>query len=259
VPRKRQKVGAEGADIAWNSAGGLDRVDVQEAARFVRQASRLRNRLKGSGLVAGEHEGNQRPGSLPGERRETARERRQIDHAGWRRRHPLDRRGRKPAAGQHRRVLDGGDQQAAARGGAWSGAGQGRERQHVGLGSARGEHHVARLGGDQRRHRAARVLAEAARGPALGMDRRRVAGSLERRDHDGARLVPQRRGRVPVEIDPGHGFWSGFRSHSGNHLHNTRPGTQHPSKHLLFVPDLVLKAPAAQPRRSLLAAQLAKI
>ena len=57
-----------------------------------------------------------------------------------------------------------------------------------------------RLGPDQRGDLLARLLDQAARRAALGMDRGRIAGQRKRGAHGGARLRPQRRGRVPVEI-----------------------------------------------------------
>ena len=52
------------------------------------------------------------------------------------------------------------------------------------------------------RNLAPRVLDDAARGPALGVDRRGIAGRLHRRERGLARLAAQRRGRVIVEIGP---------------------------------------------------------
>src|SRR5437762_302629 len=45
VPRKGQKIGSNLIDITGNSPGRLDRVDVQQAARRLRHASCLGNRL----------------------------------------------------------------------------------------------------------------------------------------------------------------------------------------------------------------------
>ena len=82
-----------------------------------------------------------------------------------------------------------------------------RERQHVGLRAARGEHHVARLGSDQRGDLLARILDQPPGGAALGMHRGRIAGDLERGHGGGARLLPQRSGCIPVEVDTlGHGL-----------------------------------------------------
>ena len=63
------------------------------------------------------------------------------------------------------------------------------------------------LGPDQRGDLLARLLDQAAGGAALGVHRGRIAGTVKRRQHGGARLRPQRRGRVPVEVDTvGHGL-----------------------------------------------------
>src|SRR5713226_8037158 len=93
-------------------------------------------------------------------------------------------------------MLDGRDQESLA-----DGCGRRRQRQHIGFRAARGEHHVARLGRDQCRHPLPRLLDQEARGPALGMNRRRIAGRVERCQGRAARRGPQRCGGVPVEID----------------------------------------------------------
>ena len=58
------------------------------------------------------------------------------------------------------------------------------------------------FGPDQCRDLLARLLDQAARRPAFAMHRRCIAGQSKRRSHGGARLRPQRRGRIPVEIGP---------------------------------------------------------
>ena len=74
---------------------------------------------------------------------------------------------------------------------------------HRRLGRARGEHHLARLAADRRRDLAPRPLDQRPRRPALGMDRGRVADQIAIAAAIAARASgPQRRGRVPVEIDP---------------------------------------------------------
>src|SRR5262249_57425524 len=56
VARNRQKISAQHIDIAWNSTSRLNRIDVQQAARFMHQVSGLANRLEDAGLVVGVHQ-----------------------------------------------------------------------------------------------------------------------------------------------------------------------------------------------------------
>ena len=79
---------------------------------------------------------------------------------------------------------------------------------------------------------------------ALAMDRRRVPDHIHGREHGGARLRAQRRGRIPVEIDPvRHGVRLQCRRRQLPIVAGVAPHA--PLKYLLFVPALVLKAPAA--------------
>ena len=57
------------------------------------------------------------------------------------------------------------------------------------------------IGADQRRDLLARLLDELPRRPAFAMHRGRIAGRVPAPRHRRARLRPQRRGRIPVEID----------------------------------------------------------
>ena len=110
------------------------------------QASCLRNRLNDAGFVIGEHERNECPWSLEAARAcaSAARSIRPSPVAGTR----STADGCKPPSRQHRRVLDRGHQQPLER--LPMGSARRRERQHVGLRAARGEHHVARLSSNQR-------------------------------------------------------------------------------------------------------------
>ena len=87
----------------------------------------------------------------------------------------------------------------------------------------------------------ARLLDEAARGPAFGMDRGRIAGDIERRNHGGAGLAAQRRRRIPVEIDPlSHGLVASRQTIT---LYNiSARSAECPLKFLLFVPAAVLES-----------------
>jgi hypothetical protein len=99
------EIGTHGADIPPNSARGLDRVDVQEAARGVDEARRLRDGLDDAGFVVGGHDRHQR--SVP-ERSEALFERRKVDLAILSHRQALDVSGREPTARKHRGMLDRG-------------------------------------------------------------------------------------------------------------------------------------------------------
>ena len=200
VRRKRQQIGAQIALISQRNSSRAPGPHRHAGGRPPHAPGRRpRDRLKDAGLVVGEHQRDQRRG-LPGAR-ERLRQRRQIDA----RRRAVTAtcstmRGRKPPARQHRRMLDRRDQQPVA--GRAAGPDRRRQRQHVGLGAARGEHHIARLGADQRRDlpRAPPRPGGARRGPSActedGLPTRSSAAS-----HGGARLRAQRRGRIPVEID----------------------------------------------------------
>ncbi len=143
-------------------------------------------------------------------------QRREIDGARGRHRNFLGC-GKSPTA-PHRRMLDRRHQQRVAE--------RRRERQHIGFGAARGEHHVARHDSDQGRHLLARRLNQTARGAAGAMHRRRIAGHLQRCHHRGLGLGAQRRRGVPVEI--------------GLH-HLTRALPRDPSKPLTFLTLLAFR------------------
>jgi hypothetical protein len=103
---------------------------------------------------------------------------------------------REPAAAACRWVLNGGDQQHLAE--------RRRQREHVGFGATGREYHVAGMRPDEGCDPFARLLNEAAGRPASGMDRRRIAGYLQRGQHGGACLRTELSGRVPVEIGRRH-------------------------------------------------------
>ena len=231
VPGQGEKISSERVDITGNSTGGLDRVDVQHAARGMDYARGLRNRLNNAGLVVGEHERNERSAL---ERSHAPLKRRKVDLAASGHRQALDRCRREPPAGEHRGMLDRRNQELLAR----RSIGCRHERQHVGLRAARGEHHAARRGSHQRGHLLARLLDQTARGAALDVDRGRVAGRLERRERRRARLLPQRRAGVPVKVNTlGHGL----ESRRWRPLSSNLGGAQPPSKPLLFAPAPVLE------------------
>ena len=67
----------------------------------------------------------------------------------------------------------------------------------------------------------ARLLDRPARGAAFGMDGGRVPGKFQGRQHGGARLRPQRRGGIPVEI--GTPALGGFHRHFYNRHRTCHP------------------------------------
>jgi hypothetical protein len=74
------------------------------------------------------------------------------------------------------------------------------ERERIRLGSAGGENDIARIGRDQRRDGAARIFDHLPRSTPLVMDRRWVPGQRERGGQRIARLDPQWRTRIPVQV-----------------------------------------------------------
>ena len=116
------------------------------------------------------------------------------------------------------------------------------QRERVGFRAARGENHVAGLGPDRRGEALPRLFKDKPGGAALGVDRGRVPHDLHGRSHGVARLRTQRRGCIPVQIGP---LRHGVRSFLVPGLYPEMPGHPKLLKHLLFVPSLVLKAPAA--------------
>ena len=202
------------------------------------QASDLADRLNNTGFVVGQHHGNQRPPRFRPGLREPPRQRGEVDQSGGGDGHCLDRPRREPAAGKDGGMLDRRHQQAVAAIIARPVPQAGRERQQVGLRRARREHHIAGVGSDQGGNLLARLLDEVARGPALGVHRRWVADRIERSEHGRARLAAQRRGRVPVQIDPSvHHFSLAHRAL----FYPIIAGTPNPSKCLLFAPRAMLE------------------
>src|ERR1700689_4640264 len=97
-------------------------------------------------------------------------------------------------------MLAGGDDEPLERRCVWAAAELGVERGVRRLGAAGDERDATGVYARQPRDLASCVFHDMARGPALGMDRRGIAGRLHRWERCLARVRAQRRGRVIVEI-----------------------------------------------------------
>ena len=158
--------------------------------------SDLANRLNDAGLIIGQHDRDQRALRLAQEEPQGLA----IDDTGSADRDDIDGIGGESRALQNRDMLDRRNQETVAMP-ARAGDFQGRvQRQHVGLGRARGKCDPGGVGRDQTGHLFAGLFDQVARAPAFGMNRGRVAEHVNCRDHGRPRLRPQGRRRVPVEI-----------------------------------------------------------
>ena len=179
----------------------LDRVDVQQAVDGVDHLGDGRDRLDHAGLVVGVHDGDEHPLATPIEFLDPRLEPPQIDNPVRSYGDFLNLISREPPAAADGGVLDRAHQHTVEPATVARTLDGRAERQRVGLGSARGEHHVAGLGTDQRGDLLPRHLDQVAGRPALTMDRGRITDLIESRQHGGACHRAQRRRRVPIEID----------------------------------------------------------
>ena len=144
----------------------------------------------------------------------------------------LDRLARKPAARAHRRMLDRRHEQPVARPLLVRRLDEGRQRERVGLGAARGEEHVRRCAPDQLRPPApARLRPDGAR-CALRHELRTGCRVPPAHPATACRAcLPQRRRGVPVEINA-------LRSLAGMpRFHSARsPAEQRDHPHLSWSP-----------------------
>jgi hypothetical protein len=102
VRGERHKISPEVVDIAYNAAGALDRIDMHEGARSMGQRGRPRNRLNNSGLIIGEHDGDQRPlALLAAQPRQNRSESQKVQTAVNRDRHHFDGIAPEPPSRQH--------------------------------------------------------------------------------------------------------------------------------------------------------------
>ena len=202
VRREGEQISAEDTDLAGNAAGRLHGIDMQQAARRMDDRGRLRDRLHHAGLVVGKHERDERPYRAG----DGSRERGQVDPPFGIDGNFPDHLPREAAAGADRGMLDCGDKEDFARPLLAGGLDSRRQGEHVRLGAAGGEEHVGRARRDQRRHLLPRGFDQTPRRAPLGMHRGRVAGDRQRIHKGPARLRPQRRRGVPIEINAlGHG------------------------------------------------------
>lgn len=172
---------------------------MQHAVGGVHDPRGLGNRLKDTGLIVGRHQGDQnRRGDLP----QHPFERREVDDPVGVDGNDGHGVGGKAAAGHHRRVLDGGNEQAREPDAAAVELHHWRQSRLVRLGAAAGEGDGRRRDVAKRGHGGAGVLDQPVRGAPFGMDRGRVADERQGVDDRIARGRRQRRTRVPVEEDP---------------------------------------------------------
>ena len=204
-----QHVDAERGDVDRDAARRLDRVGVDDGAGFVREprATAATGWITPVSLLASitETSGRARPGGFG----QAGLQRVEIDHPVAVDRERVARLGREPAAGQHRRMLGGADEETPIRRGLPATSNPAVST--VALASVPPLVKVTSFG-DRRRPAAhdrrgrASIRPRAAR--ALGVHRRGVADRAQRLDHRRARLRPQRRAGVVVEIDT-------LRDHAG--------------------------------------------
>ena len=188
-------------DIERHLAKRLHRIDMQQAARGVRHVGRLAHRLDHAGLVVGRHQGHQRRSrALGGRRRKPRLQVADRRHAvAARRRNARPAGNRRPPAPRRARCRRRSRRRSSrcrrARSIRLSASAFASEPPEVKI-TLRGSAPTAR------RDLLARLLQDAPGRAPLGMHRRRVPDGVHGRSHGGARLRTQRRGRIPVEIDP---------------------------------------------------------
>ena len=197
VRGQRQQIGAERLDVAGNAARRLHRIDMQQAARRMHDRGHLATGwITPVSLLASITETSGRTRACE----PAARSAVEIDHAAVGDRNLLDAGGEPAAA---RAPKDARSPTPAAGRGV-----SGRQSMRASAPDA-----LASVPPEVKRTCSASAPTSAAtcsrarldqppRRPPLGMDRRRIAGQVQRRSHCGARLRPQRRGRIPVEIGP---------------------------------------------------------
>src|SRR5260370_15182746 len=236
VPRKSQKIRPEIIDIAWNSSGRLNGIDVQNSACRVHQRGHLRYRLNSAGLVVGQHDRDQhRARGIA----QAALQRGKFNDAvstDWK---SFNIARRKAPPGKHRGMLGGRNKKLEVT--PRPVLNQRRERKHVGFSATGREGHVARFGADEHRDMLARLLNKPARRPALAMNGGWVARRIEGSKHCRARLGTQRRTGIPVEIKAFvHDLGSGFAA---------RAGVSNPFETLAFRPSTRAKTSPPEPKR----------
>jgi hypothetical protein len=144
---------------------------MQKPAVFMHQAGHFRDRLHDTSLVVGRLHRDQRPTyPLTTQRLQPTRQGNKIHLPLRRGRDLLHLIRSEPAAGAYRSVLDRGYQQPLpGRRPITFRIDCRRERQRIGLGSARGEHHVPGRSPEQGGYLLAGLLDQTTRGATLGM------------------------------------------------------------------------------------------
>ena len=171
------------------AANGLHRVADQYRAFRMHDFCNFRSRLDDTRLVIRSLHGGGRTG------RKRSLKRIQIDGTIFQHRNCLELAGLEAMAGKDAWMLDGANRQRLT---------PSRLQKPIRrLGPAAREIDLRCINLENRGDGFARVLDNLARGAALGVDRRRIADAIERRNHRGARLRAQRRGGIMVEIGAG--------------------------------------------------------
>src|SRR5262252_6161436 len=138
VRREGQEIGTQRGEIACAAAHSLDCIDMQKTAYAVHDCRSLGDRLNDTGLVIGEHQGNERSRRF----RDGRSQRRQIETAIGTDRQFLNRIAGKAPSGAYRGMLDCRKHEPRAEAFLVCGFDRRRQRQHIGFGSARGEKYV---------------------------------------------------------------------------------------------------------------------
>ena len=194
VRREHERVGAERGDVARHPPSQLHSVAEHEPVRGMDQRCGFRNRLDHACLVICALQRHERATGTAAGGLEPVEIHASVRQQG------RDLGARKPMPRQDAGMLASGDDEPLERRRVRAAAEPGIERGVRRLGAAGDERDATGAHSRQPRDLVPCVFDDTPRGPALGVDRRGIAGRLHRRKRRLARLRAQRRGRVIVEI-----------------------------------------------------------
>ena len=201
VAGEDQEIGAEVAERQRQPSGALHRIDHQKPLPGLDDVGRSAHRLDHAGLVVGELQGEHR---LPGRRivrGKSGFKRCQIKPAFAIDRQHGDLLRRKPAAGENGGMLDSANIQMRDMNCCTAHAEIRRQHMIGGLGGAGDKGHLGGRNLAKPGHCLTRPSNHAARAPAFGMHRGRVAGKLHRVKHCRPRFGKKRRRCIVIEIE----------------------------------------------------------